>query len=139
MTFLALLRVWVLILLAMIANGAMRELALVRLMPAQSAEIVSATIGIAIILTMTRFLLRPIAGRSVPAMIGASATLVLLTAAFDLMFGHYVAGTSWRMLAAQYEIWNGRPWLAVLGTLAFMPFLWGRWALPAPHFSLRRE
>jgi hypothetical protein len=130
-----LLKAWVLILPAMIANGILRELALKRVTTPMGAELLSALFGIVIIVAITGVLLRPLAGASVPKLLTASAWLVGLTVAFELLFGHYVDGKRWAELAANYEFWNGRPWLAVLATLAFTPFLWGRWSRPATHHA----
>jgi hypothetical protein len=133
MTLTRLLRAWLIILPAMIANGVFRELVIARFVGARAAEILSVTMGIAIIVVMTRYLLRPLAGRAIPELVRASVTLVALTVAFEFLFGHYVDGQTWAELAANYELWNGRPWPVALAALAFMPFLWGRWALPEPR------
>jgi hypothetical protein len=133
MTFLRLFRAWLVILPVMIANGIFRELVLERWMVPMVAEILSVCLGIAIIVVMTRYLLRPLAGRSATALVRASVTLVLLTVAFEFSFGHYVDGKSWSELLANYAIWDGRLWPVALMTLAFMPFLWGRWSLREPQ------
>jgi len=133
MTFLRLLRAWLIILPMMIANGAFRELVLERWVAPMFAETLSVCLGIAIIVVMTRYLLRPLAGQSATALVRASVTLVLLTVAFEFLFGHYVDSKSWSELVANYAIWEGRLWPVALIALAFMPFLWGRWSLPEPR------
>ncbi|MEX2177227.1 MAG: hypothetical protein WD801_00860 [Gemmatimonadaceae bacterium] len=135
MTLTRVLRAWLIILPAMIANGVVRELVIERFVGALAAEILSVTLGIAIIVVMTRYLLRPLAGRPVPEMVRASVTLVALTVAFEFLFGRYVDGKTWAELFANYELWNGRLWPVALAALAFMPFLWGRWALPEPRHA----
>ena len=133
MSFIALLKAWLLMVPVMIANGVFRELVLRRFVGPIGAEILSVALGIAVIVVMTRYLLRPLAGRSAAALVRASTSLVLLTVAFEFLFGHYVDGKSWTELVANYAIWHGRLWPVVLTALAFMPFLWGRWALPEPR------
>ena len=133
MTFLRLLRAWLIIVPVMIANGVFRELVLERWVAAMFAEILSGCLGVAIIVVMTRYLLRPLAGQSAAALVRASVTLVLLTVAFEFLFGHYVDSKSWSELVANYAIWEGRLWPVALIALAFMPFLWGRWSLPEPR------
>lgn len=86
-----------------------------------------------IIVVMTRYVLRRLAGASTTALVRASLGLVALTAAFELLFGHYVDAKSFSELGANYAVWRGHLWPVVLATLAFMPFLWGRWALPEPR------
>ena len=129
MTFLRLLRAWAIILPFMIANGMFRELLLKRVVNDAVADILSAVIGTVIVIGLTRIVLRPLAGKSTSNLVHASVTLVVLTVAFEFLFGHYVDRASWDELLANYEIWNGRLWPMVLATLAFMPFLWGHWSL----------
>src|SRR5687767_15975791 len=81
MTFLRLLRAWLIIVPLMIANGVLRELVLERWTVAIVAEVLSVCLGMAIIVVMTRYLLRPLAGQSATALVRASVTLVLLTVA----------------------------------------------------------
>lgn len=133
MSFTALLRAWLIILPVMIANGALRELVLRPMMGTGAAEILSALMGVAIIIVMTRYLLRPIAGRRAAELIRASATLVLLTMAFEIAFGRYVEGLSWTEMLGNYAVWRGHLWPLVLATIALMPFLWGRWSLREPR------
>lgn len=129
MTFAKLLRAWLIILPFMIVNGIFRELVVMQLVPARAAEAISVAIGLVILVGLTRVLLRPLAGKPVSHLARASLTLVALTVAFEFFFGHYVDRKSWSDLVANYEIWNGRLWPIALGTLAFLPFLWGRWSI----------
>jgi hypothetical protein len=48
---------------------------------------------------------------------------VLLTVAFEFIFGHYVAGHSWERLFADYNIFTGRLWSLVLLTALVAPFV----------------
>jgi len=52
---------------------------------------------------------------------------VALTVAFELGFGHWVAGHSWARLLADYDVTAGRMWLLVLAATACSPRLAGRW------------
>ena len=120
---------WLIILPFMIANGIMRELAIKPFVSPRIAEAISVAIGVVIMLALTRRLLRPIAGKPTMHLVRASVTLVLLTIAFEFLFGHYVDRKSWSDLLANYELWNGRLWPIALAALAFTPFLWGRWSI----------
>ena len=128
-----LLVAWLIILPCMVANGIFRELIIKRFTPAQVAEVISAATGIAIVLGVTRFTLRPLAGKSATDLVSASVTLVLLTIVFEFVFGHYVDRKSWSDLVANYAIWHGKLWPIVLAVIAFTPFLWGRWSIEVPH------
>ena len=133
MSFGALLKAWLIILPAMFVNGAFRELVLERFILPDIAEAISVAIAMVLIVAFTRYSLRRIAGKPTRSLVRASVTLVVLTVAFEFLFGHYLAGDSWETLANNYAIWNGRLWPLVLATLAFVPFLWGHWARPRPE------
>jgi hypothetical protein len=135
MSFVKLLRAWVIILPFMIANGVFRELVLKRAVNDSLADALSAALAVAIIVVATRYLLRPLAGKPAAALVRASITLVTLTVAFECLFGHYVDGKSWHELVANYAVWNGRLWPVVLASLAAAPFVWGRWSLEGPRHA----
>jgi hypothetical protein len=120
--------VWLILALAMIANGAFREVALRQAIGPANAQIVSAVLGVVIILAITRWAFRRLAGAGTRPLVIASAVLVGLTVAFEFLFGHYVDRKTWTELVADYAIWRGRLWPIVLLVLALTPFLWGRWA-----------
>ncbi len=51
---------------------------------------------------------------------------LVLTVAFEFLFGHYVARHSWNRLLGDYNVLAGRLWLFVLVWVALAPyvFLW---------------
>jgi hypothetical protein len=114
----------------MSANGIFRELVLRPAVGSVLADIISAMLGIAIIVAVTRWFLRPRVRQPIAHLVRVSALLVGLTVAFEFLFGHYVDRKSWSELAANYALWQGRLSPLVLATLAFMPFVWGRWVAP---------
>ena len=118
---------WASLAVAMSINGVARELFLKRLVGPAGGDILSAVLGAAIILLTTGYLLRPLAGRPVRDLARASALLVGLALAFELLFGHCVDGKSWDELLAEYALWRGRLWSALLLLVALTPFIWGRW------------
>jgi hypothetical protein len=132
------LGVWLLLAIAMSANGAFRELVLRPGVGPGTAEVVSAVLGIVIIVGITGWLLRPTTRRPIARVVTVSALLVGLTIAFEFLFGHYVDGKTWSELIANYAFWRGRLWSLVLLALALMPFVWGRWLARAsdPHAAL---
>lgn len=133
MRFTKLLTAWLIILPFMIANGIFRELVVKQVVADAVAEAISVALGIVIVVALTRWLLRPLAGKATGDLIRASLTLVLLTVAFEFLFGHYVDRRSWSDLLANYAIWDGKLWPIALATIAFMPFLWGRWSIEEAH------
>lgn len=51
---------------------------------------------------------------------------VLMTVAFEFLAGHYVFGSAWATLLADYNLFAGRVWIFVLVTTAFAPLLMAR-------------
>lgn len=131
MTLRRTLLVWLLILPLMIANGILRERALVPSLGRRGADLASALFGIAIILSVTRPFLRRASDRSLRALATVSVVWLLLTVAFEFLFGHYVDGKSWSELAENYALWRGALWPLVLASLVAAPFLWGRRGSPS--------
>jgi len=120
------LGVWLLILPLMVANGILRETVLVSSLGRGAADVASAAIGIAIILLVTRPFLRRAHDRSPGPLWRTSAIWLVLTVAFEFLFGHYVDGKSWVELAENYALWRGHLWPLVLASLVAAPFIWGR-------------
>ena len=122
--------VWALLAVLMSANGIFRELVLRRQFGNPAADILSAAMGCAIILIVTRWFFRPLAGASAATLLRTSVALVLLTVAFEFAIGRYVDHKSWSDLVANYAIWRGQLWPIVLALIALTPFIWGRWLPP---------
>ena len=127
MSIFRILGTWFSLAILMSGNGVFRELVLRPLVGSQTADTLSAMLGVVIIVLITRWLLRADAPLPVSYLVGVSALLVGLTVAFEFLFGHYVDGKSWSELAGNYAFWRGRLWPFLLLTIALMPFLWGRW------------
>lgn len=51
---------------------------------------------------------------------------LVLTIAFEFLFGHYIAGHPWSKLLSDYNIFAGRLWLLVLVWLVIAPILFYR-------------
>jgi hypothetical protein len=118
---------WLVLALAMSANGIFRELVLRPVLGARWAAVASAALGIALLLAVSRTLFPRLADCAPRALAVVSAALVALTVAFETVLGLYVDGKSWRALPEHYALWRGELWPIVLATLAITPFLWGRW------------
>jgi hypothetical protein len=118
---------WLALAVAMSANGVFREIVLRPALDSRMPDILSASLGIAIIVLITRWLLRADAPLPLSRVAFVSALLVVLAVAFELLMGRYVDRKSWSELAANYAFWRGRLWPLVLSTVALMPFVWGRW------------
>jgi hypothetical protein len=118
---------WLAMAAAMTANGILRDLVLVRLMPVDAAVLASVALGAAIILSITHAGFRPLRGQRTPTLLRSSAALLAMTVAFEFAVGRWVDRESWSELAANYAFWRGSLWPFLLLLLALTPFLWGRW------------
>lgn len=59
-----------------------------------------------------------------PRLWGIGAAWTAATVTSEFLFGHYVAGHSWRRLSHDYNILKGRVWvLVVLSILAAAPVI----------------
>lgn len=135
MSFRRTLGVWALLALLMTANGVLRELALLPWLGRSAADVLSAVIGIALILGTTRAFLRPLAGTPSAHPGRVALAWIGLTVAFEFLVGRYVDRKSWSELLANYAIWRGRLWPVVLAVVAAAPFLWLRPS--GPHAATR--
>ncbi len=123
MTYRRLFAAWGVLALAMPLNGAFRELWLKTVMPHGVADVISAVLGITIILLITRGIYRIAPETPMRDLVPMSLLLVGMTVAFELTFGR-LEGKSWAELWGNYALWRGRLWPLVLLTLAATPFIW---------------
>ena len=118
---------WLVLAIAMSANGVFRELVLKRSIGPVSADLTSALLGGGIILVASAYFFRPFARRPLGDLARASALLVALTVTFEFLVGRYIDHKSWEELVENYALWRGRLWPLLLLLIALTPFLWGRW------------
>jgi len=122
----AVLGVWGLLAVLMSLNGIFREVVLADHFRRSTADLLSAVLGIGIILGATGAFFRAFPGWRDANPIRLAVIWTTLTVAFEFIFGHYVDRKSWSELAANYAIWNGRLWPLVLLSLILAPFIWTR-------------
>lgn len=118
---------WGALALLMPANGILRELVIRPRVGETTAGVLSAMIGIVLILGATRLLLPPLRRASARSLCAVSGMLLVLTVVFETALGLWVDGRSWRELLEHYALWRGELWPIVLAVLVLTPFLWGRW------------
>lgn len=127
MTYRRIVATWAALAVLMSANGVFRETVLKSAFSGEAANMLSAALGITIILLVTSIAFRPLAGESSRRLAMASAMLVVLTVIFEFSIGLTVDRKSWSELAANYAFWRGELWPFVLLIVALTPFIWGRW------------
>jgi hypothetical protein len=118
--------VWLILLVASMVNGALRESLLVPLAGEDAAHALSTVVLCIVIILVARATMRWID----PATPGEAWTIgafwLALTVAFEFLAGHYVFGTPWAVLVEDYDIINGRTWVLVLLTTVVAPQLFMR-------------
>lgn len=121
---------WLVLLVIAMINGGLRDLSYGRYVSELSAHQISCVTGILLFAVAIRHYVR----RWPPASSRAAWYLGLfwmaLTMAFEFLFFHYVAGHSWQVLLANYDMTEGRLWPLILLWVACAPRLFFRLARP---------
>ena len=116
---------WLVLLAAMLANGFVRVLVLEPRLGEVLARQVATAFGVAIVVAVAGTFVRRRPHHGSAALLGIGVFWLLLTLAFEFLFGHYVAGASWQELLADYDVLEGRFWPLVLLAVLLGPWLWG--------------
>jgi O-antigen/teichoic acid export membrane protein len=120
--------VWLIMAVAMSANGVVRELVFKREMNPGNADVLSAIVGVALIALITAIGFRSIEDQSASALLALSVALVVATVVFETALGRFVDHKSWSDVLGHYNMLRGELWPLVLAWLALTPFVWARWA-----------
>ena len=113
---------WIPMVFIAIFNGAIREFTYGRHMAELHAHQVSCITGI-ILFVLYAWILGffwPL--KSAREAVAAGLIWLVLTVAFEFLFGHFVAGHSWARLLADYDLTAGRLWLLVLLAVGLLPY-----------------
>jgi hypothetical protein len=115
--------VWFAIMLIAILNGAARDVLLVPRLGDLVARALSCLTLAALVVFVTWFSLHWIH----PASMGDAWTIgvmwLAMTLTFEFVAGHYLFGTEWATLLADYNLLAGRLWILVLVTTTVAPAL----------------
>ncbi len=114
---------WCLLCAAAIANGALRELWLAPHLGAAAHAVSTLLLCGAIGLAALLYARREGPTQGARGMWATGLYWMCLTVAFEFLFGHYVAGHSWRHLLGEYDLAAGRIWVLVPAALALGPRL----------------
>jgi len=121
--------IWVLLLGVAVLNGTAREFLLAPRLGAQAGHVASTLILCAAIFVVAMLFTRWIGPKSRGGAILIGAVWLALTLAFEFLAGHYLFGSSWERLLADYNLLRGRVWILVLVATLFAPawaFGWSR-------------
>jgi TRAP-type mannitol/chloroaromatic compound transport system permease small subunit len=120
------LAVWGILLICAIANGGVRTALITPKFGEHIGHIISTLILCIIIFAVTRVMIRWIKPNISINAILIGTLWVSLTVAFEFLAGHYLFGTSWEKIIADYNIARGRIWILVLVTTLISPVLAAR-------------
>lgn len=115
--------IWCSFVPVVILNAAFREVILNPTIGALAAHIVSTMIGVILLFGITLLAIAWIGPERQGDVWRVGVMWLLLTIAFEFLAGHYVFGTSWEKLLADYNLLRGRVWLLVLVGQLFSPWL----------------
>ena len=104
-----------------IANGALRVYCYQRSLPDLPAHQLSAVSFTVLFGTYVWFILRWLKLSSAQDALRLGFTWLVLTVAFEFLFGHFVMGHAWATLFHDYNILAGRIWVLVLACIAAAP------------------
>jgi hypothetical protein len=125
------LAAWLVLLVAMTANGFVRALVLQPRMGEPLARQVSSVLGACIVLTLAGVFVRRLPDPGAAPLLRIGLLWGLLTVVFEFGLGHFVSGLRGEEMLADYDLAAGRLWpLVLLATVAGPP-LWGRAMTPS--------
>ena len=113
---------WIPMVFIAVANGALRVLTFGKVLPDLRAHQLSTAIGIVILGLYIWAVIRRWPPSSAEQARRIGVVWVLLTVAFEFVFGRVVMGNSWSRLLQDYNLLQGRVWLVFLAWLATAPY-----------------
>lgn len=117
---------WLAIALLAILNGIIREKLLMPNFGAQLALPLSA-LSLSLLVLAATYLAFPLFGHQTSSIyLAIGLQWVLMTLAFELLFGHYVIGKSWTEILRVFNPLTGDLFLLVLAVTFFAPYLVAR-------------
>ena len=114
---------WFVLAVLAIINGSIREFGLKKFIGEPLAHHISVITGIGIIFIATLIffkIFRSLFKLKDAVLIGVS--WLILTVAFEFVFGHFVRGLSIQELLKQYDIFGGELWILMLIAIALSPW-----------------
>ena len=109
-----------------IANGILRNSLYRRFLPELPAHQLSAVSFIAFFGLYVWLILKWLKLCSSRDALRLASTWLLLTVAFEFLFGHFVMGNPWEALLHDYNLMAGRVWVLVLTWIAVAPIIFHR-------------
>ncbi|TWU49313.1 hypothetical protein [Rubripirellula reticaptiva] len=101
------LAVWLLIIVAEIIHGIVRAIALVPMIGEFRSNQIGVFTGSSIILAIANFTIRWIGAKRRNELLLVGLIWLVLTVAFEVLFGRLVVGLSWERIGSDYNVLNG--------------------------------
>lgn len=114
--------VWLLMVLAAMANGLVREQLLTVLLGPQLALPVSGVVLSVLILAITLLCLPLIRAGSAAGYLAIGLLWLILTVAFEVLFAHFGAGKSWPEIREVFDFRSGNLFIVVLLVCTLAPW-----------------
>ena len=106
-----------------ILNGLLRESVYRRFLDERAAHQLSALSFIVLFGAYVWLILRWLRLSSAREALRVGITWLVLTVAFEFLFGHYVMGHAWERLLHDYNLLAGRLWVPVLAWITLSPLV----------------
>jgi len=120
------LTIWLVLIVAEIVHGILRAILLVPLVGEFRSNQIGVFTGSAIILLIACFTIRWIGAKRPNELLLVGLIWLVLTVAFEVLFGRFVVGLSWERIASDYNLLKGGLMplgLLTLLTLFFSPMI----------------
>ena len=117
---------WIVFVVMAILNGTLRVYVIIPIAGDYIGHVISSLILSAIIFVSTYFFVKKKNLATSNYLVTIGALWILMTIAFEFLFGHYVMNHSWEKLFADYNIFTGRVWMLVLFVTFLSPIISGR-------------
>jgi hypothetical protein len=117
------LAIWLFLIVAEIVHGILRAIVLVPMVGEFRSNQIGVFTGSAIILVIAYLTIRWIGAKRTNELLLVGLIWLLLTVAFEVLFGRFVVGLSWERLATGYNMLNGGLMPLGLLVLFFSPMI----------------
>lgn len=114
--------VWLLIVIAAILNGGLREIFLTPLLGAQLSLPISGITLSVLVFVITYLSIPFLSDVKSGAYLRIGLFWIILTLSFEYLFGHYVMGKSWNEINQVFDVQNGNLFIVVLFVTALSPW-----------------
>ncbi len=114
---------WVPMVFIAILNGAFREFVIAKSLPELRAHQLSCLTGVLLFAVYTWLIGLKWPLQSARQALAVGLVWLVLTVAFEFVFGHFVAHHSWERLFQDYNILAGRLWVLALLAVTFLPLI----------------